>query len=302
MGRSLAIGLVVGLLASVLWEGRARAQALRRFEDAHTQRPPSNPSSTGVAPTRFAGPEASGSSGDGVGELVGWALARAILGTAEVIADAVDDAPPADEATPIRRFPARVIYDGDRASAYVEPHRRLELGKFERVAYPRRGELTLGGFLAVNEQVYAHDAALRGWLGLFVVHASWERFYEPSAPTSSIDTLDIFRLHAGPNLLGPHVDSLELYPLFGASGLHGAHGITPAFDLGIEGRAYPLRPLAFFASTTASVFADGPPLFDARLEAGISLGRFEVRAGLRMLKQEPSQSFLGPVASFVVRM
>ena len=40
---------------------------------------------------------------------------------------------------------------------------------------------------------------------------------------------------------------------------------------------------------------------DGRFEGGVSLGRFDLRGGLRMLKQEPDQSFFGPTASITMR-
>jgi len=298
--RAAAASAAAFLACTLVAPRSARADSLRRFTEAHEPR-------GSRSSTASRSPESSsGSHHHGHGDAVLLAeairvVADGVYALGEVAVDATRDDPPSEPSEAPRTFPAAVIYGDGGEGAYVQPWRiDLEENAVHDGGAARRGEVTLGGFLGTNEQVYAHDLALRGWLGLFVAQGSWERFYEPRP---SLDTLDMFRVHLGPNILGSKAKSIELYTLLGASALHGSDGaVLPAFDMALEARAYPLRPFAFFASTTLSVFGEGPPLLDARLEGGVSIGRVDVRGGLRALKQEPAQSFFGPVVSVALRM
>jgi hypothetical protein len=219
------------------------------------------------------------------------------------IAGTTVDAPP-DEPNGGHAFPAAIIYNDRSDGAYVKPWRRREDGVWfrEDSSPPRRAEIGVGGFAALNERVYAHDFKFTGFLGLFVLQASYERFYEP-LPNGSVDTLNLPRVHLGPNILGPHFKPVELYALFGGTGMVGPSGtFIPGFDVKLEGRVYPVEPLAFLASSTLTLFGEGKPLWDNRIEAGIAVGRFDFRGGMRALWQEPAQSFLGPVASVTLRL
>lgn len=175
-------------------------------------------------------------------------------------------------------------------------------GQIVRMHETRAAEVRTSAFLALNEEVVSHDANANVFFGHFLMGAGWERFYEPNHKAGSIDTLDTFRFRLGPNVLGPSVPMLELYTLVGASALSGFGETIPAFDLALEARAYPVRPLAFTASGTTSFFKNGPPIIEGRLEGGVSLGRFDLRAGFRALRQNPEQSFVGPVASIALRL
>ena len=184
----------------------------------------------------------------------------------------------------------------------MHPYRITEDGSLarpsEKVPY---GELTLGASSAAGERVPGHALAVGGWIDLFFVHGAWDRFYEPRSDIGTTDKLDMFRLHVGPNVLGSSVKPVEFYVMVGGSALHGTGHVIPAFDASMQLRVYPVRPFAFYTSMTGSFFEKGPPLLDARFEAGTSVGRFDFRMGIRGLRQEPAQSFLGPVASVTVR-
>lgn len=161
-------------------------------------------------------------------------------------------------------------------------------------------EMELTGFRAMNEDwILSHGLGLRAYFYNVVVSARWERLYE-LLETGTFDQLDLFRAHLGANVTGPFVDIMELYLHAGAAVLSG-NSVTPAFDVGAELRLYPIDPLAVRASAMFSVFEIGPVLLDARLEAGVALDRFEVRAGPRVLYQGEAQGFWGPSASIEVR-
>jgi hypothetical protein len=162
-------------------------------------------------------------------------------------------------------------------------------------------ELQASGFRAMNQSwIMGHELAGTFWAGMVLVHGSWERLYEQVEETAAHDQLDIFTGHLGSNILGPFVESAELYGWFGALVLHG-EAWTPAFNAGAELRFYPVEPLAAYSSAMFSVFEVGPVLLDARWQLGVALDRFEVRAGPRWLYQGDAQGFWGPAASLAVR-
>ncbi len=162
-------------------------------------------------------------------------------------------------------------------------------------------ELQGSGFRAFNQSwLMGHELAGTFWAGMLLIRASWERLYERVEETDAHDQLDIFTGHLGSNLLGPFVESVELYGWFGALALHG-EAWTPAFNAGAELRAYPIEPLAVYSSAMFSVFEVGPVLLDARWQLGVALDRFEIRAGPRWLYQGDAQGFWGPAASLAVR-
>jgi hypothetical protein len=170
---------------------------------------------------------------------------------------------------------------------------------FERVRWVELGAM---GFFAANERwVGSHELAFSAWLGPVRLHSRWERFYERVPDTGELDNLDLFAVHLGSNVVGPLVPGLELYLLAGMLAMYGEVW-TPAFDVGLEARIYPTDPLAIAASTMITVFEQGPVLLDMRLEAGITIDRFELRAGPRWLYQgDDVQGFWGPTATFAAR-
>ncbi len=285
--------------------------SLRRFQEPH--RPPPTSSSSSSSSDSSEDSDGSTHKKKSTGaSIVGGILSALFSGGSGSHQTATDDEPPVVddraeiEALVLRRRLATTIYSDDGGSAYVSPYRRDEGADgsvtARRVAFQRNGELRGGGFFAVNEEVASHDANLNGFVGLFMLGAGWERFYEPNRAAKTFDTLDVFRARLGPNVLGAAVSALELYALAGGSLMHGFGETIPKFDLALEARAYPVRPLAFYAGATTSLGAHGPPILDGRLEGGVSLGRVDLRAGFRALKQQPEQSFLGPVVSLQVRL
>ncbi len=299
----LAITLaIMAFVCAMAGAADARAEgALRRFQEPHR----SSDSSSSDSSSSDSTSSSSSSKRSAAGEIFG-ALLQGLFsgggGGSSGGASESTDSEDASEALRRRRL-ATTIYDDERDGAYVKPFGLADDGvTIERRNWTRAGELKASGFLALNSEVVAHDFNVNGFLGLFMLGAGYERFYEPNRAARSIDTLDMFRLRLGPNILGASVKILELYVLGGASLMHGFGETIPALDLGIEGRAYPMRPLTFFASGTSSFYKDGPPIVEGRAEGGVSIGRVDLRAGFRAIRQNPAQSFLGPVASVVVRL
>ncbi len=164
----------------------------------------------------------------------------------------------------------------------------------------RHVELTTSGFVAQNADVFSRTFGLRVFLGQVVAAASWDRMYE-TPNDGTLARLDFYRFHITSNLLGGSSRSVELFPLMGVGVMkgHAAHG---AFDGGFDMRVYPMRPLTFAISSIASVFSQGPVLFDTKFEAGLTYDRVELRAGLRWMYQYRAQGFFGPIASLAVRL
>ncbi|MBW2455606.1 MAG: hypothetical protein JRI68_13895, partial [Deltaproteobacteria bacterium] len=162
-------------------------------------------------------------------------------------------------------------------------------------------ELQATGFRAFNESwLMGHELTGTFWAGMVLFRGSWERLYEQVEETGATDDLDLFTGHLGSNVLGPFVDSLEMYWWFGALAMRG-EAWTPAFNLGAELRFYPVEPVAAYSSTMVSIFEYGPVLVDTRWQVGVALDRFEVRVGPRWLYQGDAQGFWGPSAALAVR-
>ncbi|WP_394835983.1 hypothetical protein LVJ94_03635 [Pendulispora rubella] len=202
------------------------------------------------------------------------------------------------------------IYGQDKeGTAYIFPWKQAANGKWQmQNKFAGRGvrvmELTFGTYLPVNEKVYVIDFGARLFVGAFMLEFTWDHFREPSNVAGEEDTqLNWKRLHIGPNLLGAKSKEVELYGIVGGSvmGLAGLDGLW-AFDVGVQARAYPFRPFMFYGSTLVSFFEKGPPLFDLLFQTGVSFGPVDLRVGLRALKQEPEQSFVGPAATLAVRL
>lgn len=172
----------------------------------------------------------------------------------------------------------------------------------ERRSIARRvGELHCSSFIATKDSIWGFDLGARGWLGVGGLDVDWLRLREPGNAT--LDTLDLVRASTvGAFLAMRHVEG---HALFGVDALHG-HDWTFAGGLGLEVRIYPWRRLSVAASTRWSIFADGYPLGDSRIDVGVTLGRVDFLVGWRWLyqpyEQEPATSIFGPSASVLVRL
>jgi hypothetical protein len=161
----------------------------------------------------------------------------------------------------------------------------------------RHVELRLGGFTASKLRIFGAGAELRAWYRPMMFAVEWIRLLEPSSPETR--ALDLMRVKLGANLpLGPRV---ELYPTMGLFLLRGEEW-TPAFHVGIEGRAYPYKPIVLFSSVEAAIFARGNPLAEIRLEPGLTFGSFDLRAGFRLMYQSGIGAFGGPSLSAAGRL
>jgi hypothetical protein len=174
----------------------------------------------------------------------------------------------------------------------------------EEQAAPRYGELSASTFMGATENIYGYDMTARGYLFVGALNASWLRLHEPDSAT--LRDLDLLRV----SLVGTVVAArhAEAHLLMGVDGLHGLQW-TPAFGSGLEIRTYPMSHLTAGGSVQASVFAQGYPLLDSRLEAGVVFGRIDIRAGGRWLFQPVSRadpagnvSILGPSLTVLIRL
>lgn len=165
---------------------------------------------------------------------------------------------------------------------------------------PRYGELHGGAFVAASKPIHGFDLAARGYLWVGGLEASWLRLREPSSPT--LRELDLFRT----SLVGTMVAErrVELHLLAGVDVMHGREW-TPAFGPGVQLRWYPARHLTGAGEVRASIFGEGYPLLDSRLDVGLVFGRLDVRVGGRWIFQafdRDSTSILGPSVSLVLRL
>jgi hypothetical protein len=314
-----------------LWLAFARpvaAQSLRRFEEPRKPQPQTNvePSSSG-APTSSRSPSGSPSrsqsnskTGDGCGTFCSAGITvffEALFSRSRVGANGpgntgkrVDSEAVLAQPVILDRtatFPSTSAYDHKReAQVFMRPwHERQEPVTGARWLYSdtekRHAEIALSLFAPLRAPVFAADLSIRAHLKYVVLAASWERFVEPRA-RGRLDSLDLVRVRAGGNVLGGRSSHIELYPLLGAMYFRGPTLTTGAFDVGIEARAYPVYPVALLGSFAILVFGRGQPLVDSRIEAGLALGPFDLRLGLRYLKQEPAESYLGPTLTLVTRL
>jgi hypothetical protein len=316
VARTRVLGTLAMVLSTWALAEPASAQALRKFEEPHSPSPPSTSSSSssnssssssssfwsGGDPSPSSSSSSSWPSSSHRSGSSDWNFLAAI-GTA--LYEVGHDARPSSPSEQPKTFLGIDPYADSHWGAYTRKWTFNESeGQWERrdnAVDIRGGELKLNAFMATAHTVYASDVGVRGYLQLFVAQASWERFYEPRPEVGRTDTLDMFRAHVGPNIFGSMLKEAEVYVLAGGAVMKGQNAPVPAFDIGIEARAYPVRPFALYGSGFVSIFGNGPALVDGRFEVGVAVGRFDIRGGIRMLKQEPEQSFFGPIASVTLR-
>jgi hypothetical protein len=313
--------LIVALLA-VLTPTPARAGSLRKFESPRKKAAASSGSSSSSSNSSSAGASVASAAGSVLGDACGNVCN---LGAASFFSDLAQlghEAPyfnKDSEVAELPSFPSLYIYrspginapaaDPNAPSTTVTPWRFIKHPTDpEHDGYLRDGgdrryaEVSLSAYKPLNVPVLAMDLGIRGYLKYFVLDASFNRFIEPVG-RGNFDSLDLGRLRLGGNVFGAAIRSVELYPLLGGVLFRGPTVLTGGFDLGLEARAYPFRPLVIGVAMSAMIFpTGGQPLFDAKFDAGVSLDRFDLKLGLRLLKQEPAESYIGPVFTFVVRM
>jgi hypothetical protein len=161
---------------------------------------------------------------------------------------------------------------------------------------PRYGELQGSTFLAANHDIQGLDLRGRAWLYVGGLDGSWTHLTEPKSDT--LKALNLFRFSTVGTLVEAHM-------LLGLDLLYG-HDVTPAFGPGLEIRTYPARRFTVNLSSRMSIFADGYPLMDTRLELGLALGRIDVLAGGRWFfqayREQADVNILGPSLSVLVRL
>ena|GEM_PF-6841555 len=164
----------------------------------------------------------------------------------------------------------------------------------------RYGELQGSAFLGMTEGIYGFDVSARGYLSLLALDVSWLRLYEPDSPT--LNRLDLLRASLALAIIPAKY--VEVHALAGPDVLHGKDW-TPAVGLGLDVRTYPIPKLTVAGMARVSVFGEGYPLLDSRLEVGAAVGRVDFRAGMRWIFQQydkTSTSILGPSVSVLIRL
>jgi hypothetical protein len=119
-------------------------------------------------------------------------------------------------------------------------------------------------------------------------------------PAKDLKNLDLLRLQFGLNAGALGTKRLELHYYVGVLGLRGKEW-TPAFDMRVDTRVYPVRPLVLVAFIDTAVFAQGPVLVVADAQAGVSVLRFNVHAGVRGFWQRDAIAAVGPALDVSVK-
>jgi hypothetical protein len=166
---------------------------------------------------------------------------------------------------------------------------------------PRYAELQASGFVAANHPIQGFDLRARAWLFVAGLDVDWTHLREPDSTT--LEALNLLHFSTVGTLIAfPYV---EAHALLGVDLLYG-HDLTPAFGPGLEIRTYPARRFTVDLSSRLSVFADGYPLVDTRLDMGVALGRIDFLFGGRWFYQayaaQQATSILGPSLSVLVRL
>lgn len=284
---------------TIVQEHAAHADgSLRRFQEPH--RPPPTSSSSSSSSDSSEDSDGSTHKKKSTGaSIVGGVFSALFSGGSGSHQTATDDEPPVVddraeiEALVLRRRLATTIYSDDGGSAYVSPYRRDEGADgsvtARRVAFQRNGELRGGGFFAVNEEVVHHDANLNGFVGLFMLGAGWERFSAQSGCRRPSTPSTCFVRASGPTCSAQRCRRSSSTHSRVAHSCTGSARPSRSSTWRSKRALIPSRPLAFYAGATTSLGAHGPPILDGRLEGGVSLGRVDLRAGFRALKQQPEQ-------------
>ncbi len=300
---TFALFSMIGVTA----EGPAFAQVLERVETEHKEPHSAPPESSGepiARPTRLRSHARADRQGDEREHSFAWPClilgpwtGYCFYGKSWLRADRSDSpqsvAPRSAHAVPAKDWLGNSVGELDEAAE--TPTDSLD---GER----RYGELRAGTFAGFTENVYGIDVAARGWLWMGGVDVSWVRLHEPNALAPNIRDVDLVRVSVvGAFLAEKYV---EAHVLLGADALHGREW-TPGFGPGLELRSYPAKRVTLAGEFRASIFAKGYPLVDTRLEAGIVLGRLDLRAGAHWVYQASDRtaaSILGPCASVLVRL
>jgi hypothetical protein len=254
-------------------------ERLKAVEDSHNPKSaaPADPQTTPKDPDNNADSEK-----DSVAAAVAGALVGALF---------------QPSATP-KRESNEDLANASTASLGIEPYDSSSASIYARGNRIRRhAEASFGGFLGANAPLGAHALHLRGHLGFLALHGEWTRLYEPRA--QSQNSLDLLRIQLGGNLFAGGVRRAELHIYAGVLGLRGRDW-TPAFDMRVETRIYPIRPLVVSGSLDVAIFRSGPPLSVADVQAGVVLSRMELRAGLRTFRQSGALALTGPALDFSV--
>ncbi len=279
MNRARAWALLA-VASGAIWPRVASADVLDKIETSHTQPRPSSSSpstsSSSSSSSTSSTSESSSSEGDFTvtclvpGPWTGYC----IYGARWLRAD--------------RSERAQSLAPLARSEEDVVEHRNAR----------RYGEVAASGFGALNHSVYGFDLAARAWFGLVGLDASWLRLQEPGSAT--LPHLDLLRGSLAGVLVAEKF--VEAHLLLGVDALHG-HSWTPAFGPGVEVRVYPTPRFNVIGTFRSSIFFEaGDPLFDSRIEAGVTLGRLDARLGGRWIYQADAAGIIGPTASVLIRL
>jgi hypothetical protein len=317
--RAAAALLGVGLLAG---SRRASADSLGQIEQSHRPPPSSTPAQPSSGRSHSHSSSGGSTSGDDEGGGFPWLCllpgpwsGYCFYGATWLRVDRGGRDP---ETLALRWPPAPLPVDvgapGERdapsAAMEIEPAdpaemppagERKEPSATDESDAPRYAELQGSGYAAANHAIEGFDLRARAWLWVGGLDAAWLHLTEPESPT--LKSLNLFHASAvGTLVAAPYA---EAHVLMGLDLLYG-HDVTPAFGPGLEIRTYPARRFTVDLSSRLSIFADGYPFLDTRLEMGLALGRIDVLAGGRWFfqayEQQKATSLLGPSLSVLVRI
>ncbi len=276
----------IAAILALLITRTAQADSLETVESQHKPPPAAQPQPSGDPPPGN-GPQPQQNRRSREDRGVSWIFAQLF---ANIVMGMFRSDSSLDEAGADADLPDPAIEPYDGRSIYVSRAERKR-----RIV--RYAELGLDGNIAPTPGIYGHGVHLRGFISAFVLHGEWTRLHEPDA--ANVRSLDLFRGHVGANVL-VGTRWAELYLLAGVLVMHGLE-TTPAFDMGLEARLYPARPLTLFVQGTSAFFEHGPPFFTARFEPGVSVSRIDLRLGATMIYQSSAISALGPSGSVGLR-
>ncbi len=151
----------------------------------------------------------------------------------------------------------------------------------------------------MNKALYTFDLTGSAFIGPVTVRGSWTRLYENGS--FDVDQLDIVRGQIGGNVLSGWGGRAELHLLGGVAGLRGPSW-TPALDVEIDGRLYPLRPFSIRASIGSSFFEHGDPLWRAQVAPGVTIGRVDFGVSVSWLHQTGVFDATSPGAWLAMRL
>lgn len=163
----------------------------------------------------------------------------------------------------------------------------------------RWAEVKANGGAATNKSIYSFNLDGSVFIGPITVRGGWQRLHEVGV--ADVDQLDFARGQLGVNVLTAWGERAELHILGGMAGMNGREW-TPAADVEVDARVFPVRPIQIRTSFGASMFPTGSPLLRAQFAPGITLGRIDVGVSVSWLHQQHVIDVVSPGLWLAVRL